>query len=243
MSSQEDQKVVSLGGSPTLAHGDASPWEAPQGEECIEEISAHLEVQLGPVETVFHEILSDTVHVDVHFVKPTAEFPFARLVTSGMSDLPMTTPAESDVPRYVELMITLPGNWHLDSESFKDEAWYWPVRLLKYLARFPHKYDTWLGWGHTIPNGDPADPYGPNTSLCGAMILPSVTVPDGFHCLRIDDEKAITFYSVVPLYEEEMQLKLKSGSNKLLDLFDRAGVNDIVDLSRRNVAKKRFGFF
>ncbi|MFQ8729788.1 MAG: suppressor of fused domain protein [Enterocloster bolteae] len=24
---------------------------------------------------------------------------------------------------------------------------YWPIRLIKYLARFPHEYSTWLGWG------------------------------------------------------------------------------------------------
>lgn len=243
MKSAEDQKVVSLGGSPILAHGNPTPWRAPDGEECIEEISNHIEAYLGPVKTVFHEVVSDTVHIDVHFINPTEAFPFARLVTSGMSDLPMLIPEGSEVPNYAELMITLPGNWHLDQKSFEDEGWYWPVRLIKSLARLPHKYGTWLGWGHTIPNGDPAEPYAPNTSLCGAIILPSVTVPDEFHRLRIGDQKEITFYSVVPLYEEEMQLKLRSGSDKLLDRFDQAGLNDIVDPTRRNVAKKRFGLF
>ncbi len=81
-------KVVSMGGSPIYHHGEATHWQAPQGEECIEQISSHIEAHLGKVETVFHEILSDIVHIDVHFVKPTSEFPFVRLVTSGMSDLP-----------------------------------------------------------------------------------------------------------------------------------------------------------
>jgi hypothetical protein len=73
--------------------------------------------------------------------------------------------------------------------------------------------------------------------------LPSVTVPNEFHQLRIDEEKEIVFYSVVPLYKEEMQLKLNMGSDKLLDRFDQAGINDIIDPRRRNVAKKRFGLF
>lgn len=243
MKSEQDQKIVSLGGSPILAHGSATPWQAPDGEECIEEISNHIEAHLGEIKTVFHEVVSDTVHIDVHIVNPTDDFPFVRLVTSGMSDLPMTIPDGSDVPSYVELMLTLPGDWRLDQESFADEEWYWPVRLIKYLARFPHKYETWLGWGHTVPNGAPAEPYAPSTALCGAIILPSVTVPDEFQRLRISDEKEITFYCVVPLYKDEMQLKLRSGSDKLLDRFDQAGINDIVDPKRRNVAKKRFGFF
>ena len=29
---------------------------------------------------------------------------------------------------------------------------FWPIQMLKFLARFPHEYKTWLGWGHTIPN-------------------------------------------------------------------------------------------
>lgn len=140
-------------------------------------------------------------------------------------------------------MITLPGDWRLDQESFKDEVWYWPVRLLKGLARLPHKYDTWLGFGHTVPNGDPAEPYAANTKLCGALIVPSITVPDEFHQLRIHEHKEITFFAVVPLYAEEMTLKLREGSEKLLDKFTQMDINDIVDPSRRNVAKKRFDIF
>lgn len=70
-----------------------------------------------------------------------------------------------------------------------------------------------------------------------------MTVPNDFHRLRINESKEITFFSVVPLYEDEMNLKLRAGSDELLDRFDKMRVNDIVDLSRRNVAKKRFGIF
>lgn len=240
MHSEDDTKIVSLSGSPIFRHTEETPRAAPQGEECIEAISDHIVAHLGPVETVFHEIVSDKVHIDVHFVKPTEEFPFVRLVTSGMSDLPMSIPVNADVPRHTELLITLPGHWCLDQTSLSEEIWYWPIRLIKRLARLPHKNATWLGWGHTVPNGDPPSPYAPSTELNGAIILPPVSVPDEFHRLRINDAKEIAFYAVVPLYEEEMQLKLKSGSDKLLDRFSRAGIDDIVDPRRRNVAKKRF---
>ena len=145
------------------------------------------------------------------------------------------------MPRYAELMITLPADWKVDQESFKDEAWYWPIRLLKTLARLPHKYDTWLGFGHTMPNGDPAEPYAPNTKLSGAIILPSITVPGAFHRLPIHIGKKITFYSVVPLFESEMNLKLRKGTDALLDLFDKKKVNDIVDIKRVDVTKRFFG--
>jgi hypothetical protein len=243
MSSIEKPPIVSMDGSAILRHEEATPFEGPRGEACLEQISDHIEAYLGKVEAVFHEIVSDTVHVDVHFVKPSQQFPFVRLVTSGMSDLPMAIPEGSDTARYLELVVTLPGDWRLDQNSFKDEAWYWPVRLIKMLARLPHKYNTWLGRGHTVPHGDPAKPYASNTKLCGAIILPSATVPDGFYKLRIDENKEIVFLSVVPLYEEEMNLKLRLGTDELLNRLDKVGVNDIIDPARRNAAKKRFRLF
>jgi len=244
VSSDKDKpSVVSLSGSRILRHTEAKPWEPPQGEMCLEQISNHIEAHLGKVETVFHEIVSDTVHIDVHVVKPNQRFPFARLVTSGMSDLPMAVPDGADVPRFAELLVTLPVDWRLDQESWKDEAWYWPVRLLKGLARLPHKHNTWLGFGHTVPNGDPAEPYAPNTKLCGAIVLPSVSVPDEFHRLQIDADKEITFFAVVPLYDEEMSLKLRLGTDKLLDKLGGLEISDIVDVARPNAAKKRFGLF
>lgn len=240
----DDNKVVSMSGAPIFRYTDGEKeWEAPHGEECIEEISDHIERHIGEVNMVFHELVSDTVHIDVHHVTPTAERPFHTLVTSGMSDLPMSVPEDIDSTRYMELMVTLPSEWQIDSESFKDEKWYWPVRELKFLARFPHKYDTWLGWGHTLPNGDPAAPFAENTALNGVILLPSVTVPEAFYTLPIDREKTIEFFSIVPLYEEEMNLKLNKGTEALLDKFDQYDINDIIDISRRNVAKKRFGLF
>lgn len=239
----ESAQPTSLSGSPIYQHGEPTAWEAPTGEEFIEEISAHIEAYLGPVETVFHEIVSDTVHIDVHVVKPTAECPFIRLVTSGMSDLPMTTPDRPDIPRYVELSVTLPPDWRLDQTSFEDEAWYWPIRLLKSLARLPHKHQTWLGWGHTVPNGDPPEPYAANTDLCGAILLPSITAPAAFRELHIPGVKNITFYAVVPLHEREMNLKLRSGTDALTELFGKKRVTDVVAIRRKDVTRKTFGLW
>jgi hypothetical protein len=240
---EREAQVTSLSGAPIYRHGEPTPWAIPQGEEFIEEISAHIETHLGPIATVMHEVLSDTVHIDVHVVKPTEEFPFIRLVTSGMSDLPMTTPDDPDVPRYVELLMTLPADWRLDQESFKDETWYWPVRLLKTLARLPHKYQTWLGWGHTVPNGNPPEPYASNTKLCGVIVNPSATVPEGFHELDVPNRKRIVFYSAIPIYETEMNLKLRLGSEELIGLFNRKGVADVVDIARKDVSRKFLGLW
>ena len=240
----KDENIVSMSGDPIFRYTDGEKeWEAPYGEECIEEISDHIERYIGKVSIVFHELISDTVHIDVHHVKPTKERPFHTLITSGMSDLQMCVPTGVNSTRYMELMVTLPENWKINEESFKDEKWYWPVRQLKFLARFPHKFETWLARGHTIPNGDPAEAFSDNSKLSGSIILPSVSVPEEFGSLEINKDKIIEFYSIVPLYDEEMNLKLNKGSDLLLDRFDKYGISDLIIIDRKNVAKKRFGIF
>jgi len=233
----------SKSGDRIYRHGQAADWQPPGGQQCVEQISNHIEVHLGKAEAVFYEFISDTVYLNIHRVGPTAELPFFTLITPGMSDLPMSVPAEIDAPKHLELLITLPGNWKFDEESLKDEAWYWPIRLLKILARFPHKHNTWLGWGHTVPNGDPPRPYAQNTKLSGAIILTPIFVPDGFDSLPIDERKVIHFFSFVILYKKEMDLKLRSGTKTLLEKLVRANISGSVDINRPNVARKRFGLF
>ncbi|WP_285309427.1 MULTISPECIES: suppressor of fused domain protein [Stenotrophomonas] len=234
---------VSPGGSPILVHSRQKDFTPAQGESHIEAISAHIERHLGPISGVFHEIVSDLVHIDVHVVPASEQFPYLRLVTSGMSDLPMTLPEGAPGSAYMELMVTLPADWPISDDAFEDERNYWPVRLLKTLARLPHEYDTWLGFGHTIPNGHPAEPYAPGVGFDGAIVLPPVTAPDGFATLQLDDGRRITFMTIVPLYPEEMDLKLRKDAEALLDRFDAKKIQDVIEPGRVNVAKKRFGFF
>ncbi|MDE1465919.1 suppressor of fused domain protein [Spartinivicinus poritis] len=240
----KNENLVSMSGDPIFRYTDGeNEWEAPHGEECIEEISDHIEKHIGEVAMVFHELISDTVHIDVHHVKPSQKRPFHTLITSGMSDLAMNVPAEVESTSHMELMVTLPESWKIDEKSFNSESWYWPVRQLKYLARFPHKYDTWLGWGHTIPNGDPAQSFSENTKLNGVILLPPINTSPEFLELKIDDNKVIEFFSIVPLYEEEMDLKLTKGCDILLEKLDKNNISDIININRKNVAKKRFGIF
>jgi hypothetical protein len=206
--------------------------------EAIEQISAHIAQHVGPVEGVLHELISDLVHIDIHCVAPTPERPFHTLVTSGMSDKPMTVPPGAEEFRYAELMLCLPADWPMEHDDFEDEANYWPIRSLKFLARLPHEYETWLGFGHTVPNGDPPEPFAENTKLCCCLVVPPVTVPEAFHQLWLSDDKIINFYAVLPLYAEEVDFKLKHGAEKLLERFDKLGVNEVLEIRRKNACKR-----
>lgn len=225
-------------------HRDRDFELASGNEKNIQAISDHIEAHVGPVEMVFHELISDLVHIDVHWVKPSKRRPFHTLITSGMSDRPMTVPDEIIELQFAELAITLPPDWKLTKEDFKDENWYWPIRTMKMLARLPHEFETWLGIGHTVPNGDPAEPYAPGTKQCCALIMPPVFFDEEFETLDLEDGSTIHFYSIMPLYEEEMNFKLSKGLEELIDRFEKYDIGDVVEMNRKNTCRrKRFGLF
>ncbi len=237
-----DDPEVTPGGSRIERHDEAMPPEmVPAGWEGQELIEEHVAQHLGPIETVFHELVSEYVHLDVLIVEATEERPFHWLVTSGMSSRPM--PADDDEPDRIELLIALPADWPLDRESWEDERHYWPVRMLKTLARMPHEYGFALGPWHTVPNGDPAEPYGPGTELCCAMIVPPRHTTEEFDMLQTPDGP-VEFLAIWLLHRDEMDAKLERGANELTKALFEADVSEIVQPDRASVVKKkRFGLF
>ncbi len=121
-------------------------------EEEMSAVEQHIKRAFGEFDHVFHELVSPDIHVDICVVPPSEERDYYTLVTMGMGAHRMNVPEE--LTEYhlerAELAIALPSDWKLDEESMKDERWYWPVGLLKVLARLPIASDTWLGFGHTI---------------------------------------------------------------------------------------------
>ncbi|RZK29737.1 MAG: suppressor of fused domain protein, partial [Hymenobacter sp.] len=233
-------------GAPIYRYEESTPFELASGDDVtIAAIAEHIERHLGPVSGVYHELISDKVHLDVHVVPPSAEFPFYTLVTSGMSDRPMTVPPGAptdEAPPYAELCILLPSTWNIPTDpadvaaAFEDENVYWPIRWLKMLARLPHEYHTWLGFGHTVPNGEDAEPFADNTGLGCLLLLTAISLPEEFQRLKIEAAKTIQFYTLFPLYREEMELKMNQGVDALLDRFIEHNVSDVVNVARPSVA-------
>jgi hypothetical protein len=236
---EQDPKV-----GPTYRYTEPTkPFEFAIGDsENIEAISAHIERHIGPVATVFHELISDKVHIDIHIVAPSDRFPFYTLVTSGMSDRRMPAQGPNAHLCFSELFICLPPDWKMDQADWKDDANYWPIRWLKFLARFPHEYDAWLWFGHTMPNGDPARPVHASTALCSFLLLQNFRLPDGFRSLHVNEEKRIHFLSVIPLYQDELDLKLHKGAEAIESRFRKAGLSEVLDI-RRPSCVSTAGFF
>lgn len=232
----EKKDLLSLSGAPIWRHKERTkPFDFAVGEEeNIEEISSHIERHVGPVNTVWHELISDLVHIDVHHVEPSEERNFHVLVTSGMSDKPMSTPQGVEDRQYAELLVSLPDDWPVTQESFKNETNYWPVRMLKQLARLPHEYDTWLWWSHTVDNGNPAEAFDSSTKQMCAILAPPILLPEDFWELETQSGRVVSFFSVIPIYREELKFKMNKGADALFDRFDKYGVTELIDPRRVN---------
>jgi Suppressor of fused protein (SUFU) len=205
-------------------------------------VRAHIEKHLGAITRVFDAPSGAPADHAVLLVASHDTRPVHTLITLGLSDTPTGMPAGKNASRYIELMMTLPRTWRFDEKSLQDERWYWPVRQLFNISGKPGNESSRLGWGEVVPNGNPPQPYARNTKLCGAVIVPSLLVPQEFYELKIAAH-SIAFFSLLPLYKEEMELQADKGVNHLFETLIDAGVKDFIDPARRNVAKKRFGFF
>ena len=187
-------------------------------EDEMSAIEQHIQSTFGAFDQVLHELDSPDIHVDICVVPPSERRNYYTLVTMGMGAHRMNVPeelAEYKLER-AELAIALPPDWKLDKDSMQEQRWYWPVGLLKVLARLPISNDTWLGFGHTM---EKQSPFAEDTELCAAILIgPQDMDLDtcGEVCILPGGEE-VNFYQVLPLYREEMEYKLEHDADALLE--------------------------
>lgn len=210
--------------------GEEPQFPAVYDEQEITCIENHIDRYFGHFENVLHEIVSPDIHVDLAIIPPNEERNYYTLVTVGMGACPMNIPNDFDAQTEsrIELVMYLPPDWKLSSS---DDYYFWPIRELKTLARFPIINETWLGAGHTVTNGEPFSKY----SNYNGFILAYVANIDstGYECVLPNGE-SVRFYQAVPLYEEELLYKIENGASsllkKMIDFFPF-----VFDLNRPNI--------
>jgi tetratricopeptide (TPR) repeat protein len=203
-------------------------------EEEFDCIESHIVKYFGDYNNVFHEVASPDIHVDIAVIEPNPDHDYYTLVTMGMGARPMNVPEEIQNInlKRAELMVCLPPDWNF--EDLDNDEWYWPMRWLKIIARLPLEEDTWVGWGHTIPNGGP---FAKNTELSTIMLLnPGAYNRKSFEC-KLPNGEPVNFYQMVPLYDEETEFKIKNNAEILLDFMDSECL-EYVRIKRENLCKE-----
>lgn len=200
-------------------------------EEEMKAVEEHIQQYFGQFENVLHELVSPDIHVDICMVPPSKERDYYTLVTMGMGAHRMNVPEE--LAKYklerAELAIALPSDWKLDQESMRDERWYWPIRLLKELARLPVQSNTWLGFGHTV---DHQEDFAKDTKLCAAILADPQGTEAGSEVCELPNGQGVNFYRVIPLYRDELEYKLAHDAGALLDKM--TGISFVVQPDRRD---------
>jgi hypothetical protein len=232
---------VSKGGSEIIRHkapkAESGPIPKQLSEREMLAVEAFYSTTIGKHDTVFHEILSPDVHIDIIPIPSSKKSKWTTVATMGMSAVAMNSPR--GCPKHAELAMQLPSDWPLDEKSLgaKDGKHYWPIEWIKCLARFPMMFDTFFDFGHTVPmegiSSSRACPF-----AC-AMMLPLMGVENEKQAQFIAGRKTVHVFSVIPLFEEEMELKLELGVEALADAMDSAKLQpwETASPKRVNVGK------
>ena len=202
----------------------------------VDSIVEHLSQHLGePSPLALREIVTTDLPIAIHVIRTEDE---QFLVTEGMSARPMTVPEGGEAFQFAELVLRLPSDWPLTLAAFENPQHYWPIEWLKRIARYPHDNDTWLGGPHTIiANGEPPEPFAPNTKMSCLMLLAN---PSKFgRWTRPTDGAEVVFYDLFGLYTEERDLELREGLPELLNRFQSRFISKVLDPQRPNVATSR----
>lgn len=185
--------------------------------EEMKAVGEHIEKYFGKYDNVMHELVSPDIHIDICVIPPRKEHEYYTLVTMGMGAFKMPVPEDDEYEdlKRAELLVNLPSDWHLDRESLKEEKWYWPIRLLKYMARSPLNNDLYFCWGSTMEFDD-IESFDDSTKLCTAITLsPGVFGEPSYEC-RLPNGEVVNFYQAIPLYREELTYKIENSVDKLL---------------------------
>jgi hypothetical protein len=176
--------------------------------------------------SVSHELLPLIPHIDVYtFKRIQGDREIYSLVTGGMSDLEMTLPrgADKDAPKRVELIFYC--------AEPREEY----ISVLRWAAHFPHDAKSWLGHGHTIPNGNPPEPLWGSKTLDSLFFLPPIVKKDQtLPSELILGGEPVHFLWLVPLTTAECDFKLANGFEAMLSLFQQNRHPHVFDSERKS---------
>lgn len=224
----------------------ADGWSAIEHTPINAEVTAHIVRCFGEAPVILRETLCKFVHLDIHVIPPIAGRDFTTYVTSGMSNLPAKAPSGYSEWERAELVVALPGppEAHIDALGQR----HYMIDHLRNYARRPHAMGLCYILGDTIGSADAEDTLGPDTRLLGHLLARPVLTPivDAMEAFRatLGDGQVVNFLALEPIHGDELELRLKQGSDLLVSRLEAAGVFELYDPHRPSVAtvQKAKGF-
>ena len=183
----------------------------------------HYERHFGRMsDAVAHSTDKNTVHVDIYQFEPSEARPYWTLVTGGMSDLPQRIPSAAEgtlAPRTEILM-------------YAKTPQHWMLEILKTLAEFPFRRETFLHWYHTWTK-DACITHEPS-SFTSCLFLPPFLEDPSLNELQVQGNR-VDFLWMIPITEREQDFAVSDGSEALARLLMTDEDNLIVHEGRKSV--------
>ena len=167
---------------------------------------------------VWHSTDAKPVHIDVYDFLPTEDRKHHVLITGGMSDLRQNIPARLESLALRAEILT-----------YAHQPQKWMINVLKGLAEMPWDGDTFLHWGHTVPNGKPmtAKP----SLLTSFFFVPPFLEAEGFETMSIEGDH-VDFLVMVPITEAERAFIREKGREPFMEILDAHNFDYIIDEDR-----------
>ena len=187
-------------------------------ESILNQIFPAAKVDIISVNTVYHFSIK-LIRLD--------ELGVQLLFTDGLSDRKQLVSEQFKDYERVELFFLLPDFFAVDPNS-------WPVYWLNKIAEVPQRFDTWFGPGDTIPTGSPPKNIAPDFQAGHFILSKPMELEEQFS--KITGTK---FLSVIPIFQTELDFKLRNSGTALLMKLQKKGKTDKVDMFRTAVCRKR----
>lgn len=227
----------SPGGSEIYRHQDAAGAASPAAPTAatIAALRAHLRARLGPSREL-PAPAGAPGSIQLEVFEPEDEAEPVTVVTLGASAVPMALPPGVAQPARFELLLRLPRSWPLaQAATTLERRDGWPLHWLRAMAQLPARFGSWLGPGHTVPNGDPPKPFAEGTELACFLLVPPACLEEGDDVVATPDGPVLLL-TALPIYAAELTLLLERGVADLIERLVAAGVDDVLELTRPSVA-------
>ena len=204
--------------------GAALPEEDVDGSP-NDEVLEHLTKYLGqPLKQSIREIVPSPIGVKIHLVDMREMIALVTDCDANRSPIV----AKSRRSKLAEYIIYLPPEWDLSLEAIRHDYNGWPISWLREAAQH-------LGASSKSRHRKALvvrDAVAPNTLFTAFVLVQMANVAK----LKLRNGNTITYYTLIPLYEEEADLEKERGTAELLRLFKKNKIGFKVNVSRQNVA-------
>lgn len=170
----------------------------------------------------------------VHILKPTKKNPYHIVFTSGLSNYTQNVSDKYQEFKHIELYFCLPEYWKIETDT---PEFNWPLKWLNRIAEVPQKSNSWFGPGDTLPAGNPPKELSEKLKQNHFILAEPMLFREELTTVDLND-KSIKFLAIIPIYQKEIDFKLRNSAKVFMSKYQFKNHNELVDNYRETTVGK-----